>query len=87
VGKILIRTWQDDDHVSISIADTGGGIPLDIRDKVFDPFFTTKEVGKGTGHGLSLSRAAVERHHGGLSFAGNDTGGTTFTVRLPVAGV
>ena len=44
-GKITVKTAVEGKHVVISIADTGGGIPEDIRARIFDPFFTTKEVG------------------------------------------
>src|SRR5690606_5310353 len=54
-GEIVITTKRAGaDHVAISIADTGCGIPAEIMDKIRDPFFTTKEVGTGTGLGLSI---------------------------------
>jgi two-component system NtrC family sensor kinase len=68
----------------ITIADTGGGIPPDIADRVFDPFFTTKDVGRGTGEGLSIARAIIDRHHGQLTFTTRPGDGTTFTIRLPL---
>jgi histidine kinase len=75
------------DTVEISITDTGGGIPAEIRERIFDPFFTTKPVGRGTGQGLSLARTAiVDRHGGTLDFESTLGAGTTFRVRLPVHG-
>jgi signal transduction histidine kinase len=86
-GKITVTTRRDDQHVAISIADTGTGIPAEIRDRVFDPFFTTKEVGKGTGQGLSHARAViVDKHGGSLTFDTELGGGTTFHIRLPIDG-
>jgi PAS domain S-box-containing protein len=86
-GLITIRTFVDGADVVISISDTGGGIPEAIRDRVFDPFFTTKEVGRGTGQGLSIARDVVVKGHGGsLSFQCAPAQGTTFVIRLPVAG-
>jgi signal transduction histidine kinase len=86
-GTITIRTRADATHVLISIADTGCGIPAQIADRVFDPFFTTKEVGRGTGHGLAIARTVVaERHGGSLTFETASGEGTTFHVRLPIAG-
>ena len=86
-GRITVRTSVDGDHVVASIGDTGGGIPEAIRERVYDPFFTTKEVGKGTGQGLALARAiVVDKHHGELTFVSEIGVGTTFSVRLPVAG-
>jgi signal transduction histidine kinase len=84
-GRIRVRTSLEKDDVLISIADTGSGIPEDIRDKIFDPFFTTKEIGRGTGQGLAIARSVVvERHGGTLTFASEVGKGTTFYVRLPL---
>ncbi|MGH9738679.1 MAG: ATP-binding protein [Candidatus Acidiferrales bacterium] len=86
-GRISVRTRQLDDCVEVAISDTGTGIPEAIRTKVFDPFFTTKEVGKGTGQGLALARAiVVEKHGGTLTFDTEVGKGTTFFVRIPLAG-
>lgn len=86
-GTITIRTEQDGDAVTITVADTGSGIPEHVRTRVFDPFFTTKEVGRGTGQGLAISRAIVDKHGGTLTFETEVGRGTTFVVRLPVGGV
>jgi two-component system, NtrC family, sensor kinase len=87
-GRINVRTHEENGRVIISIADTGGGIPEAIRAHIFDPFFTTKEVGRGTGQGLSVSRNVVVKGHGGeLDFITEPGKGTTFFVRLPIAGV
>ncbi|MGE3458467.1 MAG: sensor histidine kinase, partial [Kofleriaceae bacterium] len=86
-GTIKVITSRDDDHVVISISDTGAGIPEAIRDRVFDPFFTTKDVGQGTGQGLAIARSVVvEKHSGALTFETAVGKGTTFYIRLPVAG-
>ncbi|MFZ0955980.1 MAG: ATP-binding protein [Candidatus Sulfotelmatobacter sp.] len=84
-GTITIGTRQEGPWATISVADTGAGIPLEIQSRVFEPFFTTKEVGKGTGQGLALAHVAiVKRHHGQLSFESKVGQGTTFFVRLPL---
>ena len=84
-GVIRVRTAAEEDAVVISIADTGGGIPENIRTKIFDPFFTTKESGKGTGQGLAIARSVVvDRHGGTLTFESELGKGTTFYVRLPL---
>ena len=86
-GTIGIRTWQEDRWAHIEVADTGGGIPRAIADRVFDPFFTTKEVGKGTGQGLALAwRVIHERHGGKIWFESREGEGTTFHIRLPIDG-
>jgi signal transduction histidine kinase len=85
-GKIKVSTRVADDHVVISVADTGGGIPVDVRPHIFDPFFTTKEVGRGTGQGLAVARSVVVKGHGGTLEYETEIGrGTTFHVRLPLA--
>jgi two-component system NtrC family sensor kinase len=83
-ARIILRTRRDGDSAVFEIADTGGGIPAAVRDRVFEPFFTTKPVGKGTGQGLAIARSVIERHSGHIDFCDNEIGGTTFTVRLPL---
>ena len=86
-GLIMVKTRCDGDDVVVTISDNGCGIPEPIRHRVFDPFFTTKEVGKGTGQGLAIARSiVVERHGGSLSFDTEVGKGTTFYIRLPIAG-
>ncbi len=85
-GKIAIRTTQDRDWTTISIQDTGSGIPVEIRSRIFEPFFTTKEVGKGTGQGLALAHNAIVQKHGGRLWFESEVGsGTTFYIQLPTA--
>jgi signal transduction histidine kinase len=86
-GKIRVATRVLDDLIEISIGDSGKGIPVEVRSRIFDPFFTTKEVGKGTGQGLAIARAVVVDKHGGTLHFETELGvGTTFFIRLPIAG-
>jgi signal transduction histidine kinase len=86
-GKICVHTSTEGSMVLISISDTGAGIPEGIRNHIFDPFFTTKEMGRGTGQGLAIARSViVDRHKGTLTFESEVGRGTTFYIRLPVAG-
>ncbi|MBC7982906.1 MAG: ATP-binding protein [Candidatus Obscuribacterales bacterium] len=86
-GRIRISTAADEQNISVAIADNGCGIPQDNVDKVFDPFFTTKEVGKGTGQGLAIARTiVVEGHRGTIDIQSAVGVGTTFVIRLPIAG-
>jgi len=76
--------------VEAIFADTGTGIPKEAADRIFDPFFTTKKVGEGTGLGLAVSYAIINKYGGNIRFetrtaaeaAGGPTG-TTFFVSLP----
>jgi two-component system NtrC family sensor kinase len=82
-GKITIRTSKQGDYILVSLADTGHGIPSEIRNRIFEPFFTTKKE-KGTGLGLSISYRIIQDHGGRIDVESEDGKGTTFLVRLPV---
>jgi signal transduction histidine kinase len=84
-GTITITTRCEQNHVRISIADSGNGIPEAIRTRIFDPFFTTKAVGKGTGQGLAIARSViVDKHQGEIKFESEVGKGTTFHILLPL---
>ena len=83
-GELTIRTGQNNDEVFVEIADTGSGIPLEVRSRIFEPFFTTKGVGAGTGLGLDIvRRIVVQQHHGDIS-VDSQPGETCFRIRLPI---
>jgi two-component system, NtrC family, sensor kinase len=84
-GKIFVSTaTASENKVSVTIRDTGSGIPEKIRLKIFDPFFTTKDVGKGTGLGLSISYGIIQKHHGTIEVVSEDGAGSTFIITLPI---
>lgn len=84
-GRITISTRREGKTVVIEIADTGLGVPPELRERIFDPFFTTKPVGKGTGQGLAICLDVVTRKHGGRIDVGGVPGqGAVFTVTLPI---
>jgi len=84
-GRIIITTKKHGrDKVSISIQDTGSGIPENIQNKIFDPFFTTKELGKGTGLGLSIVYDIIQQHKGEIQMQSELGKGTNFTIILPI---
>ena len=73
------------DYVTITVSDTGCGMPQDVQAHIFEPFFTTKGIGKGTGLGLSIVYAIVHQSGGVVSVQSREGEGATFTVYLPRA--
>jgi len=84
VEHLYISTWEEDNHVKISIKDTGPGMTEEIKQKIFEPFFTTKEVGEGTGLGLSIVFSIIEKHKGHIDVITKVKLGTEFIITLPV---
>jgi len=70
-------------YVTITVSDSGTGVPDALIDKIFEPFFTTKELGKGTGLGLSTVLAIAKSHHGFIEVQSDFGKGSAFTVYLP----
>ena len=84
-GTLTIDTQVLVDTVTVSVTDTGTGIPSEYIPRIFDAFFTTKPVGQGTGLGLAICKRIVEDHHGTIvveSWAGQ---GTRMIITLPVS--
>lgn len=81
---LTIRTFYEDNHVKISIKDTGTGMTDEVKHKIFEPFFTTKEVGEGTGLGLSIVFSIIEKHKGHIDVLSKIDQGTEFIITLPV---
>lgn len=84
-GRLEIATSiTENERVRIKIADSGVGIPEKDRSKIFDPFFSTKAPGEGTGLGLTLVHAIIERSKGTIQVESQeDNKGTTFIIEFP----
>ncbi|MBN1846429.1 MAG: hypothetical protein JW810_12140 [Sedimentisphaerales bacterium] len=84
-GRVVLKalSWSEQRpyRARIEIADSGGGIPESIREKIFNPFYTTKDT--GTGLGLAIVHRLIECHGGIITAANNDMGGASFTILLP----
>jgi two-component system NtrC family sensor kinase len=87
MGTITVRLRDlANGHVELQVADTGRGMPQEVRKKIFDPFYTTKDVGQGTGLGLSISYRIIRDHGGTINVDSEPGRGTTFSIMLPVDG-
>lgn len=84
-GTLTITTETLDDAVSISVADTGSGMDLRVREHAFEPFFTTKPAGKGTGLGLSMVYGTVQAMRGTITLSTALGAGTTIALKFPRA--
>jgi CheY-like chemotaxis protein len=89
-GDVEIFLESRGDHFCVSVTDHGEGIPEDFRDTIFERFSRADSSDArqrgGTGLGLNITKAIVERHGGGIGFTSEVGRGTTFTVDLPARG-
>jgi signal transduction histidine kinase len=82
-GTLSISLAQTKDTATLTVQDTGCGIPPESLHRIFDPFFTTKPEGEGTGLGLSVSYGIVAHHRGHIEVESAVGRGTTFKITLP----
>ncbi len=83
-GTVTVGADRQDQHIRLTVADTGTGIPEELKERVFEPFFRldksrSRALG-GVGLGLALVREIVNVHGGSISVKDNPDGGTTFEV-------
>ena len=79
---VEITSAAKDNTLSIQVADSGPGVPDDLREKIFDPFFTTSE--EGSGIGLNIAQRIVADHNGSISLHSSKWGGAEFRIELPI---
>jgi len=82
--RLRVQTGAADGQVGVTFADSGPGIPDDVRPQIFTPFFTTKRHGSGLG--LAVVKKIVDDHGGRLDVR-SDAGGATMKVLMPEARV
>jgi NtrC-family two-component system sensor histidine kinase KinB len=86
IGEIKISAEQRDNHVAVSVRDTGSGIPAEYLPHIFDKFVQVPDaLTGGAGLGLTISKSIVETHGGQISVQSQVGMGTTFTFTLPLA--
>lgn len=81
-GTLALQTGEGAEGVWVSVADTGGGIPQELINRIFEPFYTTKK--KGSGLGLMIVQRIVRAHFGRIEVESQVGHGTTFRVWLPL---
>jgi signal transduction histidine kinase len=79
---VEILSSIEENHIVVSVSDSGPGIPSDLRNQIFDPFYTTKI--DGTGIGLSICQRIIIDHGGSLNVSESKWGGATFTIEFPL---
>jgi signal transduction histidine kinase len=81
-GELTIRSRANPEaHITVSISDTGVGLPAEGADSIFDPFHTTKP--QGTGMGLTITRSIIDSYGGRVWATANQGAGATFHFTLP----
>jgi signal transduction histidine kinase len=83
-GTLRVSTACEEGAALVSVADTGVGIPEEIRERLFEPFVTARKKG-GTGLGLAIVKKVVDDHGGSVAVTKPEGGGTAFVLRLPLA--
>ena len=84
-GLMEISTRVVENHILVTVKDTGKGIPENVRGRIFEPFFTTKPMGEGSGLGLDIVKKIIDKHNGKIYFETEMLKGTTFFVELPLS--
>lgn len=82
-GEVSLEVHPNGRDVELTVADSGPGVPRELRSRVFEPFFTTRAAGVGLG--LAIARQIVEAHAGSISVGESALGGARFVVTLPPA--
>jgi signal transduction histidine kinase len=82
-GLLAVRARREDAFAVVEVADSGPGVPAELRGRIFEPFFTTKAT--GTGLGLAVVRRIAEGHGGSVELASHPEEGACFVLRLPLA--
>ncbi|MEK7799803.1 MAG: ATP-binding protein, partial [Acidobacteriota bacterium] len=90
-GRVVVDAQRDGDHITLTVSDTGEGIPEDLQPRIFEKFVagdsdSTKRLLHDSGLGLTFCRLAVDCHGGRIWLKSRPGEGTTVFVSLPIAG-
>ena len=80
--RVEIKSSAKNNTLCIQVADSGPGVPVELREKIFDPFFTTKDDGSGIG--LNIAQRIVADHNGSITLDSSRWGGAEFKIELPI---
>jgi signal transduction histidine kinase len=82
-GAVVVRSWNEDGALLLSVRDNGAGIAVEDQSKIFNAFYTTKDVGRGTGLGLTITHRVVTALGGSITVKSRVGVGSEFIVRVP----
>jgi signal transduction histidine kinase len=84
-GRVTIELIRGETQVTVTVTDSGPGIPPELLERVFEPFFTTKA--RGSGLGLAIAAGIAQAHGARLRSSNRPGGGAIFTLEFPAASV
>lgn len=84
VISVSVKLSPDRSQISVSVSDTGGGVPKNVQGSIFEPFVTTKDHGKGVGLGLSVVYGIVAQHEGAIEVDSDEGKGAKFVLTFPI---
>lgn len=82
-GEVDVRLFKQGENLVVEIADSGCGLPAELRDRIFEPYVTTRQ--RGTGLGLAIVKRIVEDHQGHLELANREGGGAVARMEFSLA--
>jgi signal transduction histidine kinase len=86
-STVVVTLQERDDHIELTVADNGAGVPPELQGRIFDRFARADDARSrrdgGTGLGLAITKDIIERHDGTIEYDRRSTAGARFVVRLP----
>jgi signal transduction histidine kinase len=82
-GTLVVESENRDNHVHLTVSDTGSGISPKHQERIFEPLFSTKEPARNKGLGLTVVHRVMQNHNGTVCFTTHPAQGSAFTLVLP----